>query len=261
MLRSRAHSATCRAVRASPDVCSPGSKAKAFDPDAGTIVAEAASRPVNRWSSSIRSSSRRRSRREPRSRRSARVGSRECAEFDPGLGAIVVQSPVDFDNDESVLRLFCDDVVTRACASRSRYARPTPAPAMRNTSRSRSIAARFGYAPGSAHVDGSRSATTQSPRPPSASAQCLPQAAVESVSPPPPPFRKATTTRFRSPRRWKGGSRAFARMLHVRVSPRFTAPRNYIEATRHRARARRRAASPCTCTTTAPPPNATSACA
>jgi uncharacterized repeat protein (TIGR01451 family) len=169
------------------------------------------------------------------------VGSRECAEFDLASAEIVVQSPVDFDNDESVLRLFCDDVVTPGMRIPIAL-RATNA----GTGDAEHVAIAFDlprglvYAPGSAHVDGQPvgddavAATTFSIGTLAAGRTVeVGLAATTAV-----PDGDDDALPVSATLRWKGGSRAFARTLQVRVAPRFNRARNYIEADRGIAHAR-----------------------
>jgi uncharacterized repeat protein (TIGR01451 family) len=169
------------------------------------------------------------------------VGSRECAEFDLASSEIVVSSPVDFANDESVLRLFCDDIVTPGMRIPIAL-RATNA----GTGDADHVAIAFDlprglvFAPGSAHVDGQPvgddavAATTFSVGSLAAGRTVeVGFAATTAV-----PEGDDDALPVSATLRWKGGSRAFARTLHVRVSPRFNRARNYIEADRGIAHAR-----------------------
>ncbi len=217
-----------------------GVEGEAFDYDAGTIVAERLApgqSVVVEYHVVIEA---------PlpdgtRIRAVGTVGSRECAEFDLASAEIVVQSPVDFDNDESTLRLFCDDVVTPGMRIPIAL-RATNA----GTGDAEHVAIAFDlprglvFAPGSAHVDGQPvgddavAATTFSIGALAAGRTVeVGFAATTAV-----PEGDDDALPVSATLRWKGGSRAFARTLHVRVAPRFNRARNYIEADRGIAHAR-----------------------
>jgi len=217
-----------------------GVEGEAFDYDAGTVVAERLApgqSVVVEFQVQIEA---------PlpdgtRIRAVGTVGSRECAEFDLASAEIVVQSPVDFDNDESVLRLFCDDVVTPGMrvpiALRATNAGTGDA---QNVAVAFDLPHGFVYAPGSAHVDGQPvgddavSATTFSLGTLAAGRTAEVGFAATVAVPEGDDEALPVTATLR----WKGGSRAFSRTLHVRVASRFNRARNAIEAERGIAQAR-----------------------
>ena len=169
------------------------------------------------------------------------VAAREVGEFSLASSEIVVSSPVDFASDETTFEVLSDDIVT---------------PGMRVPMMLRVVNAGTGiadgvnvaftlprglvYSPGSAHVDG---------QPVSDDAVAglnfslgtlaagrvaeLGLAAIVAV-----PHGGDTALPLEAVLRWKGGSRTFARRLSVRVAPRFTRARNYVEADRGVAQAR-----------------------
>ncbi|MDE2482250.1 MAG: DUF11 domain-containing protein [bacterium] len=176
-----------------------------------------------------------------RIRAAGSVGSRETSEFAIASAEIVVVSPVDFGGDETALVLQCDDVVT---------------PGMRVPMVVRAINVGTGiaervqiafalppgliYAPGSAHVDGQpvgddaieglNFALGAMP-----AGRMVEVGIAATVAVPAP---GATALPVDATLRWKTGERAFARRLAVRVAPRFSRARNFVEADRGIAHAR-----------------------
>ncbi len=174
------------------------------------------------------------------------VGSRETSEFSISSSEIVVASPVDFDGEETALTVISDDVVTPGMRV------PMVLRAM-NTGTG--IAERVQivfmlpqglvYAPGTAHVDGQAvsddaiSDLTFSLG--SLAAGRMVEAGITATAA--VPATAETALPIDAALRWNpstgsGGERTFSRRLTVRVAPRFSRARNYVETDRGVAQAR-----------------------
>ncbi|HTV94060.1 MAG TPA: hypothetical protein VMG98_15245 [Verrucomicrobiae bacterium] len=169
------------------------------------------------------------------------VGSRETSEFSITSSEIVVASPVDFDGEETALTVISDDVVTPGMRV------PMVLRAM-NTGTG--IAERVQivfmlpqglvYAPGTAHVDGQAvsddaiSDLTFSLG--SLAAGRMVEAGITATAA--VPATAETALPIDAALRWKAGERTFSRRLTVRVAPRFSRARNYVETDRGVAQAR-----------------------
>ena len=169
------------------------------------------------------------------------VGSRETSEFSISSSEIVVLSPVDFDGDDTALAVISDDVVTPGMRV------PMVVRAM-NTGTG--IAERVQiafilpqglvYAPGTAHVDGQPvsdeaiSDLTFSLG--SLAAGRMVEAGITATVA--VPATAETALPIDAALRWKTGERSFSRRLAVRVAPRFSRARNYVETDRGVAQAR-----------------------
>ncbi len=176
-----------------------------------------------------------------RIRATGSVGSRETSEFAIASAEIVVASPVDFGGEETGLTLQCDDVVT---------------PGMRVPMIVRALNVGTGiaermqvvftlpsgliYAPGSASVDG-QPVADDAIEGLSFSLGALPagrmvEVGIAATVAVPAPGQ--TVLPIDAALRWKTGERAFSRRLAVRVAPRFSRARNFVEADRGVAHAR-----------------------
>jgi uncharacterized repeat protein (TIGR01451 family) len=169
------------------------------------------------------------------------VGSRETSEFAITSSEIVVASPVDFDGEETALTVASDDVVT---------------PGMRVPMTLRAMNAGTGiaervqiafnlppglvYAPGTAHVDGQPVSDEAIPNQVfslgSLAAGRVVEAGISATVA--VPTTADTALPIDAALRWRSGERTFARRLAVRVAPRFSRARNFIEAERGVAQAR-----------------------
>jgi uncharacterized repeat protein (TIGR01451 family) len=174
------------------------------------------------------------------------VGSRETSEFSISSSEIVVASPVDFDGENTAFTVTSDDVVT---------------PGMRVPMMLRAMNTGTGiaervqivftlpeglvYAPGTAHVDGqpvsddALSNLTFSLG--SLAAGRMVEAGITATVA--VPTTADTALQIDAALRWNpssgsGGERAFTRRLAVRVAPRFSRARNYVETDRGVAQAR-----------------------
>ena len=217
-----------------------GIEGEAFDYDSSTIVSERlapAQSVVIEFQATIDS---------PlgdgtRIKASGTVGSRETSEFSIASSEIVVASPVDFDGEETALTVISDDVVTPGMRV------PMVVRAM-NTGTG--IAERVQivftlppglvYAPGTAHVDGQpvsdEAIANLTFSLGSLAAGRMVEAGISATVA--VPTTADTALPIDAALRWKSGERAFARRLNVRVAPRFSRARNYVEADRGVAQAR-----------------------
>ncbi len=170
------------------------------------------------------------------------VGSRELSEFAISSAEIVVTSPVDFDGEESGLTLISDDVVTPGMRV------PMVLRAM-NTGTGIAQRLQFAfdlppgliYAPGSAHVDGQPVSDESIPglvfSLGSLAAGRMVEAGIAATVAV-PASGSATALPVEGTLRWRNGERRFTRRLSVRVAPRFSRARNFVEADRGVAQAR-----------------------
>ena len=158
------------------------------------------------------------------------VSSREIEEFTVNSADIVVKSPADFGNDDTVLTAFCDEVVSPGTRV------PITVRAVNSgTGDAQTVSIAFDlpdglvYTPGSAHMDG-QPVSDEAFAGSAFSLGTLPAGRVADVG-----IASIVTMQgggelpIAATLRWKGGERRFARTLRVRASSRFTRARNYIE--------------------------------
>ncbi len=169
------------------------------------------------------------------------VGSRETSEFEIASDEIVVQSPVDFTGEETAFVLQCDEVVTPGMRV------PMVVRALNvGTGIAERVQVTFTlphgliYAPGSAHVDGQPvgddaieglTFTLGA-----LAAGRMVEVGIAATVAVPEPGQNALPVD--AVLRWKTGERSFSRRLTVRVAPRFSRARNFVEADRGVAHAR-----------------------
>lgn len=169
------------------------------------------------------------------------VGSREASEFRIASAEIVVNSPVDFEGEETAFTVLSDEVVTPGMR----------VPMMlRATNSGTGEAARVQvafalpdgliYAPGSAHVDGAPVGDDAIPDlvfSPGAlpSGRSIEVGLTATVA---VPSAGATSLPVEASLRWRGGERRFVRRLTVRVASRFGRARNFVEVDRGVVQAR-----------------------
>lgn len=170
------------------------------------------------------------------------VAAREVAEFAIASAEIVVNSPVDFENDETKLTLSCDDVLVPGMRVPILLrAVNTGTGQAQNVSVAFDLPAGLVYTPGSAHVDGQPVGDEGF----AGNAFVLghvPAGRVTEVGicatvavPADDGVELPVVARLR----WNGRrERRFARTLRVRVASRFTRARNYIGVDRAAVRAR-----------------------
>ncbi len=170
------------------------------------------------------------------------VGSRETSEFGIASAEIVVASPVDFEGEETSLTILSDDVVTPGMrVPMILRAMNTGTGIAERVQMSFVLPEGLIYAPGSAHVDGQPVSDESIPglvfSIGSLSAGRMAEAGITAtVAVPSTPG--ATALPIESTLRWRNGERRFARRLSVRVAPRFSRARNFVEADRGVAQAR-----------------------
>ena len=169
------------------------------------------------------------------------VASRETTEFRIASSEIVVNSPVDFEGEETALTVLADDVVTPGIRVPMTL-RATNA----GTGSAERVQIAFTlpdgliYAPGSAHVDG-QPVGDESVRDLIFSPGTLAAgrtvevglAATVAV-----PQSGATALPVEAALRWRTGERRFVRRLAVKIASRFGRARNYVEVDRGIAHAR-----------------------
>jgi uncharacterized repeat protein (TIGR01451 family) len=217
-----------------------GTEGEAFDYDSSTIVSERlgpAQSVVIEYQATIDS---------PlgdgtRIKAFGTVGSRETSEFSISSAEIVVASPVNFDGEETGLTVISDDVVTPGMRV------PMIVRAM-NTGTG--IAERVQivftlpqglvYAPGTAHVDGQpvsdEAIANLTFSLGSLAAGRMVEVGISATVA--VPTTADTALPIDAALRWRGAERTFARRLQVRVAPRFSRARNYVESDRGVAQAR-----------------------
>jgi hypothetical protein len=172
---------------------------------------------------------------------SGTVGSRETTEFTIESPEVVVASPVDFDGGDTEFTVTSDDVVSPGMSV------PMVLRAMNagtGVAQRVQIAFRLppglAYAPGTAHVDGQPvsddaiSNLTFSLG--SLAAGRVVEAGISTTVA--VPSNSETSLPIDASLRWKGGERTFSRRLNVRVAPRFSRARNYVETNRGVVQAR-----------------------
>ncbi|MGA7570248.1 MAG: hypothetical protein WCA80_05520, partial [Candidatus Aquilonibacter sp.] len=172
---------------------------------------------------------------------SGTVGSRETSEFSIHSSEILVASPVDFEGEDTALTVISDDVVTpgmrvpmvlralntgTGIAERVQIAFTLPPGVV--------------YAPGTAHVDGQPvsddAITDLTFSLGSLAAGHMVEAGISATVA--VPTTADTALPIDASLRWKGNERTFSRRLAVRVAPRFSRARNFVEADRGVAQAR-----------------------
>lgn len=174
------------------------------------------------------------------------VGSRETSEFSISSAEIVVLSPVDFDGEDTALAVISDDVVTPGMRV------PMVLRAMNTgTGIAERVQIEFMlpqgliYAPGTAHVDGQPvsddAISNQTFSLGSLAAGRMVEAGITATVA--VPATAETALPIDAALRWNpstgsAGERTFSRRLTVRVAPRFSRARNYVEADRGVAQAR-----------------------
>jgi uncharacterized repeat protein (TIGR01451 family) len=217
-----------------------GTEGEAFDYDSSTIVSERlapAQSVVIEYQATIDS---------PlgdgtRIKAFGTVGSRETSEFSISSAEIVVASPVDFDGEETGLTVVSDDVVTPGMRV------PMVVRAMNTgTGIAERVQIAFTlppglvYSPGTAHVDGQPVSDDAIANLTfslgSLAAGRMVEAGISATVA--VPTTAETALPIDAALRWKGTERTFARRLAVRVAPRFSRARNYVEADRGVAQAR-----------------------
>ncbi|MHB8194636.1 MAG: COG1361 family protein [Vulcanimicrobiaceae bacterium] len=173
------------------------------------------------------------------------VASRECAQFPLESAEIVVHSPVDFEGEETALRVFSDDIVTPGMrVPIALRATNVGTGAADGVSVAFTLPSGLVYAPGSAHVDGHpvadegvRSLTFSLGMLAAGRSAEVGFAATVAVPEPSAQPQAPITASLR----WRSGEgfgqREFARRIGIRVSPRFHRARNYVEADRGTVRA------------------------
>ena len=172
---------------------------------------------------------------------SGTVGSRETSEFSIHSSEILVASPVDFEGEDTALTVISDDVVTpgmrvpmvlRALNTGTGIAERVQIAFM--------LPPGLVYAPGTAHVDGQPVSDdaiadlTFSLG--SLAAGHMVEAGISATVA--VPTTADTALPIDASLRWKGNERTFSRRLAVRVAPRFSRARNFVEADRGVAQAR-----------------------
>ncbi|HEY8297818.1 MAG TPA: hypothetical protein VIG32_07345 [Candidatus Baltobacteraceae bacterium] len=173
------------------------------------------------------------------------VASREVVEFPIQSSEILVNSPVDFENDETKLTLHCDDMVTPGMrVPMTMRAVNTGTGGAQQVAMSFELPPGLVYTPGSAHVDG-QPVSDESFAENVFSLGSLPAGRVVDVglsATVAVPSSDDVALPVSATLRWKGSAgaaeRRFARRLSVRVAPRFTRARNYIDVDRGVVRAR-----------------------
>jgi uncharacterized repeat protein (TIGR01451 family) len=172
---------------------------------------------------------------------SGTVGSRETSEFSIHSSEILVASPVDFEGEDTALTVISDDVVTpgmrvpmvlralntgTGIAERVQIAFTLPPGVV--------------YAPGTAHVDGQPvsddAITDLTFSLGSLAAGHMVEAGISATVA--VPTTADTALPIDASLRWKGNERTFSRRLAVRVAPRFSRARNFVQADRGVAQAR-----------------------
>ncbi len=169
------------------------------------------------------------------------VGSRESSEFAIVSAEIVVASPVDFEGEETGLTVLSDDVVTPGMrVPMLLRAMNTGTGIAERVQLAFTLPAGLIYAPGSAHVDGQpvgddaiAGLVFSVGSIPAGRMAEVGIAATVAV-----PIGGDTALPIESSVRWRNGERRFTRRLSVRVAPRFSRARNFVEADRGVAQAR-----------------------
>ncbi|MGB6985050.1 MAG: hypothetical protein WBD74_03640 [Candidatus Aquilonibacter sp.] len=217
-----------------------GPEGEAFDYDSSTVVSERlqpAQSVVIEYQATIDS---------PlgdgtRIKASGTVGSRETSEFSINSAEIVVASPVDFDGEETGLTVISDDVVTPGMrVPMILRAMNTGTGIAERVQIAFTLPQGLVYAPGTAHVDGQPVSDDAIANLTfslgSLAAGRMVEAGISATVA--VPTTADTALPIDAALRWKGAERTFARRLQVRVAPRFSRARNYVEADRGVAQAR-----------------------
>ncbi len=217
-----------------------GTEGEAFDYDSSTIVSERlqpAQSVVIEYQATIDS---------PlgdgtRIKAFGTVGSRETSEFAITSAEIVVASPVDFEGEETGLTVISDDVVTPGMrVPMILRAMNTGTGIAERVQIAFSLPPGLVYAPGTAHVDGQpvsdETLANLTFSLGSLAAGRMVEAGISATVA--VPTTADTALPIDAALRWRGAERTFARRLQVRVAPRFSRARNYVEADRGVANAR-----------------------
>ena len=172
---------------------------------------------------------------------SGTVGSRETSEFSISSSEILVASPVDFEGEDTALTVISDDVVTpgmrvpmvlRALNTGTGIAERVQIAFM--------LPPGLVYAPGTAHVDGQPvsddAIADLAFSLGSLAAGHMVEAGISATVA--VPTTADTALPIAASLRWKGSERTFSRRLAVRVAPRFSRARNFVEADRGVVQAR-----------------------
>ena len=169
------------------------------------------------------------------------VGSRETSEFSISSQEIVVTSPVDFDGEETGLTVVSDDIVTPGMrVPMIVRAMNTGTGIAERVQIAFTLPAGLVFAPGTAHVDGQpvsdEAIANLTFSLGSLAAGRMVEAGISATVA--VPATADTALPIDASLRWRGGERNFARRLSVRVAPRFSRARNYVEADRGVVQAR-----------------------
>lgn len=172
---------------------------------------------------------------------SGTVGSRETSEFTITSPEVVVASPVDFDGDDTAFTVTSDDVVSPGMSiPMVLRALNAGTGAAERVQIAFTLPAGLVYAPGTAHVDGQPvsddSIANLTFSLGSLAAGREVEAGISATVA--VPSSTQTSLPIDASLRWKGGERTFARRLNVRVAPRFSRARNYVETDRGVVQAR-----------------------
>jgi uncharacterized repeat protein (TIGR01451 family) len=174
------------------------------------------------------------------------VGSRECSEFDIRSSEIVVSSPVDFSDEDTAFTVLSDDVVTPGTRiPMTLRALNAGTGIAERVQISFSLPDGLVYAPGSATIDGQpladESIADLTFSLGSLAAGRTVEVGIAATVAVPAQGRTdlpiGATLRW-NPTRALGAERSFSRRLSVRVAPRFSRARNFVEADRGVAKAR-----------------------
>ena len=217
-----------------------GTEGEAFDYDSSTVVTERlqpAQSVVIEYQATVDS---------PlgdgtRIKASGTVGSRETSEFSITSAEIVVSSPVDFEGEETGLTVISDDVVTPGMrVPMILRAMNTGTGIAERVQIAFTLPPGLIYAPGTAHVDGQPVSDDAIANLTfslgSLAAGRMVEAGISATVA--VPTTADTALPIDAALRWRGAERTFARRLQVRVAPRFSRARNYVESDRGVAAAR-----------------------
>ena len=172
---------------------------------------------------------------------SGTVGSRETSEFSISSSEILVASPVDFEGEDTALTVISDDVVTPGMrVPMVLRALNTGTGIAERVQIAFTLPPGLVYAPGTAHVDGQPvsddAITDLTFSLGSLAAGHMVEAGISATVA--VPTTADTALPIDASLRWKGSERTFSRRLAVRVAPRFSRARNFVEADRGVAQAR-----------------------
>ncbi|HEY5350482.1 MAG TPA: hypothetical protein VIJ64_12130, partial [Candidatus Lustribacter sp.] len=163
---------------------------------------------------------------------SGTVGSRETTEFAIASNEIVVVSPVDFDGDDTSFTVQSDDVVTPGMrVPMVMRAMNTGTGIAERVQMAFTLPPGLVYAPGTAHVDGQPVTDEAIPNlvfslGALAAGRMIEAGISATVA---VPVSEETALPVDASLRWRGAERTFARRLSVRVAPRFSRARNFVE--------------------------------